>query len=202
MNAHINLLALDERRNPGVMIMKTVLGTGGLVAIAGILIYGVMAYVLLKDTETRLKCAEAQWASIKPDFDRAERLHAECLELERMQAELAAFSNVQVSAVLRLGHLARCVPVDIQLTEVSLSHSLEDDDGHAARRYVMKITGRTATDGCADRLEAFMQALRNVPEEEVFGTVTPLGLRVDPRVDNARDSLFEISCRTAARRYR
>ena len=202
MNAHINLLAMNERRNPGVMVMKLVVRVGALVAVAAILLYGILSYVLLKDAGIRLQRAATQWSRIRSDHEYAEKLRAECLEIERRQAELAAFSNVQISASLCLLNLARCVPADIQLTEVSLSHALADDDGHAARRYEIMIAGRTATDDSDARLEAFMQALRDVPEDGGFGTVTPVGIRVDPRVDNARDSLFEIRCRQAARRYR
>lgn len=201
MNAHINLLEMDERRNPGVMLMQKALGTGALVVIVGVVLYGVLSSLLLADARSRLLRAKEQWERIKPDHGHAEKEIAACRELERMQAELAAFSNAQLAVSGRMLRLARCVPAGIQLTEVALTHTLEEEDGAPARRYELKIAGRTPTEGSDACLESFMQALREVSPEEGFGTVSPLGLRVDPRVDNARESLFEIRCQIESRRY-
>jgi hypothetical protein len=201
MNAHINLLDIGERRNPGIMLMQKALGTGALAVIAAVVLYGLFAYFLMAEARGRLQRAEVQWKEIKPSYELAEKQVAACRELERMRVELAAFSNAQIVASGRLLQLAYCVPERVQLTEVGLSHSLKVDDGKPARAYELKIAGRTATAGSAACLESFMQTLRAVPREEGFGDVKPLGLHVDPRVENARESLFEIQCLLDTRRY-
>lgn len=199
MNAHINLLEMDERRNPGVMLMQKALGTGALVVIVGVVLYGVLSSLLLADARSRLLRAKEQWERIKPDHGRAEKEIAACRELERMQTELAAFSNAQLEVSGRMLRLARSVPAGIQLTEVALTHTLEEEDGAPARRYELKIAGRTPTEGSDACMKSFIQTLHAVPQEEGFGEVQPLGLQIDPR--NARESLFEIRCQLEARRY-
>ncbi len=199
MNAHINLLEMDERRNPGIMLMQKALGTGALVVVVAVVLYGFLSYLLLAEARSRLLRAGEQWARIKPDHESAEEQIAACQELERMQAELAAFSNAQLAASGRLLRLARCVPAGIQLTEVVLSHTLAEDDGAPARRYELEIAGRTPTEGSDACMKSFIQTLQAVPHEEGFGEVKPLGLQIDPR--NAHESLFEIRCQLEARRY-
>lgn len=201
MNAHINLLKDEERRHPGAVLLRSLVGTASLVAVAALVLYGVLAYLLLVDARGGQQRAEMQWSRLKPDAERAERLRIVCEELERLQAELAAFSNVQVSASARLRQLAACVPAEIQLTEVAFSHILVIDEGQAARQHVVEIAGRTATDGSDARVEAFMEALRAWTEPPGFGVVMPGSLRVDPQARNGQESLFQIRSQLEPRRY-
>ena len=202
MSAQINLLSDEERHHPGAMLLRTLLGTVSLVAVAALVLYGALAYLLLTDARGSQQRAESQWNRLKPDAERAERLQAVCEELDRLQAELAAFSNVQVSAAARLLQLAACVPAEIQLTEVEFVHVLVSDEGQAARQHTMEIAGRTATDGSDARVEAFLQALREWTEPPGFGAVMPGSLRVDPQARNGQESLFQIRGLLEPRRYR
>ena len=49
MSAQINLLSDEERRHPGTMLLRTLLGTVSLVAVAAHVLYGALAYLLLAD---------------------------------------------------------------------------------------------------------------------------------------------------------
>ena len=201
MKTHVNLLNADERRDPGVMVLRRMLNALALVALTAVIVYGLYAGVMLRDVNSRLRRAEAHWRTLEADNARAVALAASFAELTRVRSELAAFSNVQIVVGARLNALARAIPPDIQLTEVSLSQDLVDDNGAAARQYVIAVTGRTPALGSEAAVKMLIDALRQTPASVGFGTVTPGGMSVDPKVQDAMENIFAIRCLYAPRSY-
>ena len=199
MKVHINLLVPDERRNPGVMLIRTATSTLCLVACAAFVLYGLHALWMLRDAQRSQSRSDAQWKTLEADHMRAERLQTDRAELERLTSDLAAFSNAQISVSAQLQGLARCIPADVQLTEVVWSQGLIDDDGRAARQQTLKIVGGTVSEASETRVQEILTALRSAPVD--FGTVLPGGIRVDPKAANASTVIFEIRCVLAPRRF-
>ncbi len=201
MKTHVNLLNEDERRDPGVMVLRRTLNVLAMVALIALVLYGLHAVVMLRNASGRLRRAEAQWRTLEADNARAVALAASFAELTRVRSDLAAFSNVQIVVGARLHALARAVPPEIQLTEVSWSQDLVDDTGAAARQYAIAISGRTPAMGSEAVVKTLIDALRVAPESAGFGTVTPGGMSVDPKVQDTMENIFTIRCLYAPRRY-
>lgn len=201
MKAHINLLTIDERRDPRGMLLRTTIGTLSAVAVVAVVLYGIHAVFTLNDAQRRQRRAEAQWVSLKPDYERAENLRILCEDLERVSAELAAFSNVQITVSSRLLCLAQCVHPEVQIMEAGFNQFQVDDHGVPSRQYEMKLIGRTATEGSDGRVQGIIEDLQSVPEPDDFGTVIPGGIRVDPQSKDALESVFEIRCLFIPRSY-
>lgn len=202
MRIHINMLFESERRDPAVMVMRTTLATLALVAVAALALYALHAFIMMKDVERRQGRIKSQWDALLRDSNLAIQLRATCDELERVAADLAAFSNVQSNVRGRMLELAAAVPPEIQLVELKLIKSDVSDDGEAARQYEYRVTGRTAADGGDRRVQVLLQGLEAVGEPHSFGKVVPEGIRVDPQSKEVLSNVFELRCMLSPRRYR
>ncbi len=198
---NINLLQETERRDPGVMVLRTTWWTLSGVAIAALALYGLHAFITLQEAQLRKKRAEAQWESLRSDFRRYEVTHDKLNAITAVAANLAAFSNAQVNVSTRLLALAAAIPPQVQLTEVALRHTNTEDESGMARQFELRLAGRVAAENSDAAVKAIIAALQAVEPPNEFGTVEPGGIRVDPQSLGSLANIFEIRCKFAPRRY-
>ncbi len=200
MSLHIDLFLENERANPSGKILMTTLITGAVVVLLGLALYVFQTFFMLQASQASLARAQRRSDEMKQNHKLALALIADIAEARACLGEMTAFSNVQAQVAEQLYALAVSVPPDVQLTQLKLDNALVADPAAPnvpARQYTAAITGRTDAEGVNERVRGFIVEMRSA---ELFGTVTPGGVSVDPA--KSTDRIFEVNFALDPRAYR
>ena len=157
MNLQVNLLDPGERHSPGGVLLRASMRIGAVLGVALLLGFAFWLALEVSREQTKLSAAKGQWQRIEPELRHAEALREAALAQTRQLGELRAFSNAQLRVTERLHAIARAVPEQVQLTEVSLSEKTVEAASQPARQFEIRLLGRRG--GGQEVASADVQAL-------------------------------------------
>lgn len=195
MNLQVNLLHRHESSSAAGVHRRKVLRMAalGLVGVALLAVAQIgFSMVALR---AELAATDLRWRQLASEHDQVVRVQTALDGLRRQLAELSSFSNAQLRVAGRLYTVACALPAGMQFSELALNQTLADLPGSTARKYELKVVGRTYGESGSELVGDFIERLkRTALTEHDMGAVRPGGFSPSAAGGRPNEYTFEVLC--------
>ena len=180
MNLRIDLLKESERRYQGAVSRAFVAKMVGIVALIGVALIGVTSWIKYRMTMNSVAVAEEQWRQIETAFEQVRKMKDDMGANDNMYQQLKGWNVSRLEWHALLEDLQRMVPLNVQLTKLSVSSSTTtitpdtkenpeaDNTPRDVRTSRLRMDGKAIGDKSDKTVLDFAETLR---ESKGFGSV-------------------------------